>query len=120
MPIALRRGLAIPLWATAFCAVAISEPHRVMPLVMTLIGIAALGSTMRPIIGWFPLSRRHVEGLPSLDETAPPSVLITTRDGDIRTADGAMCTGFMKPDDAADLMRMDDDGGGLLVRAAVA
>jgi hypothetical protein len=68
MPIALRRGLAIPVWAGAFCAVAVSEPHRVMPLLMTLIGIAAVGSTMRPIRRRFPRSPRHVERFLSFDE----------------------------------------------------
>lgn len=121
MPITLRRGLRIPLWAGAFCAVAGSEPYRLMPFLMTLVGIAAVGSTMPAIIRRFPLSRRHVEVFPSLDETPPPPpVLIMTGDVYIRTVDEVKCAGTVKADDAADLMRMDDDGGWHLAQQAAA
>jgi hypothetical protein len=78
MPITLPRGLRIPLWAGAFCAVAVSDPRRMMPLLMTLIGIAAVRFTMPTIMRRFPLSRRHIEVLPSFDEIAPSPVFIMT------------------------------------------
>lgn len=89
MPTTLRPGLTTQLWTGRFCAVAVSKPYRVLPFLMTLIRIAAVGRTMPAIIRRFPLSRRHVEVFPSFDEVPPPAVLIMTGDAYIRTIDEA-------------------------------
>jgi hypothetical protein len=53
MPIALRRELAIPLCAGAFCAVILSEPQRLMPFLTTLLAIAVVGSTLPAMVRRF-------------------------------------------------------------------
>jgi hypothetical protein len=45
MPMVLRRELAIPLWGATFCAVASSEPRRLLPFLVALLGIAMIAST---------------------------------------------------------------------------
>jgi hypothetical protein len=71
MPIVLRRELAIPLWGVAFCAVAFSDPQRVMPFLMALLGIGVIASTIPAIVRRFGPSRRAVEVLLSLDDKLP-------------------------------------------------
>jgi hypothetical protein len=67
----LRRELAIPLWGVAFCAVAFSEPQRVIPLLMALLGVGVITSTIPAIVRRFRASRRAVEVLLSLDDKLP-------------------------------------------------
>lgn len=94
MPIAFRCGLAVPLWAVAFLAVALGAPLRARPLLMTLLAIGVIASTIPAVLRRFGPSRRRVEVLPALTEPSRAAV-----------------TGRAVTIDAADLVRMDDDGG---------
>jgi hypothetical protein len=111
MAIIFHRGVAIPLWAVAFFAVALSAPARVMPSLIALLGIAVIGSTMRPIVRWLRRSRSRVELLPAVDHDPPPARIIMTAGTRTRTVDEAIDAYTPDPDDRADLGRMDDDGG---------
>ena len=112
MAFMFHRGLAIPLWAVAVCAVALSTMPRVMPSVMALLGIAAVGCAMPAIARWLRASRPLVEVLSAVEQhpTRPTGVIMTvgTR---TRTLQDAIEVHVQKAADAVDLVRMDDDGG---------
>lgn len=120
MPVvAFRGGYGIPLWPVALCAVALSAPQRVMPLVITLLGVSVLASAMPAIVRAFRPSRRRVEVLPALDDALPPAASIITES----TRSGALDTAIddrTKTDDTADLVRMDDDGARHMDRSPAA
>jgi hypothetical protein len=88
MLVAFRCGVALPLWAVAFGAVAFGAPQRVLPLLLTLLALGAIASTMPAIARRFGPSGRAVEVLPALRDVPPPPT-----------------------NDTLDLVRMDDDGG---------
>jgi hypothetical protein len=81
MAIVFRRGLVIPVWAIAFCAVALMAPRHLTPSVSALLGIAVIALTMTAMFGWCR----------------------------IRTLDEAVDTRALRMD-ALDLVRTDDDG----------
>jgi hypothetical protein len=116
MPVALRRELAIPLCAGAFCAVVLSEPQRLMPFLTTLFAIAVVGSTLPAMLRWFGPFRRVSEGLPSRDDTSPRAGLIKTAPAHSRRISDATDARIAQAQDEADLMRMDDDGPGHTAR----
>jgi xanthosine utilization system XapX-like protein len=106
MALVFHRGLAIPLWGTALCALALSPPSRPLPAVTALLGIAMAGSMMIAMSRLFGM-RRPV--------TAGCSVA-----GSVGIVTGGMWVGNLQrpspspreeTDDALDLVRMDDDGG---------
>ena len=53
MALVFHRGVAIPLWAVAFCAVALATPPPSLPSVAVLVGIAAAASTMMAMVWWW-------------------------------------------------------------------
>jgi hypothetical protein len=113
MPVvAFRCEHALPLWAVAAGAVAIGAPHRARPLLMTLLAVGAIASTLPAIVRRFGPARRRVEVLPACDDLSPAAGLVITAGTRTRTFDQAMTARMMKRDDTADLVRMDDDGGG--------
>lgn len=114
MALVFHRGLAVPLWAIAFFAVALAAPPRTMPPVTALLGIVVLALTMMAMIQWRRTSRALVEVRPrplTACDGAHAGIIMTaalsvgTR---VRTVDPAPSA----PDDALDLVRMDDDDGG--------
>jgi hypothetical protein len=112
MAFIIHRGLVIPLWAVAVCAVALTTMPGVMPSVIALLGIAVVGRTMPAIARWLRPSRRSVELLPAIDQQPPrPTGIIMTGGTRTRTRHEAVEGRVQKAADAADLVRMDDDGG---------
>jgi hypothetical protein len=112
MPVlAFRCGHALPLWAIASCAVAISAPRGARPFLATLLAVGAIASTLPAIVRRFGPARRGVEVLPAWDDVSPPAGIGITARTRTRTFHEAKAARVMKRDDMADLVRMDDDGG---------
>jgi hypothetical protein len=111
MAFMFHRGLVIPLWAVAVCAVALSTVPRT-PFVIGLLGIVVAACTMPAIFRWLRPSRPSVALLPAVDQdpVRPPGITLTggTR---TRTLEEAIDARIQKAEDAAGLVRMDDDGG---------
>jgi hypothetical protein len=109
MALVFHRGLAIPVWAVVFVAVVVTAPLRPMPPVPVLLGIAVIALTMMAMIQWRRTSRVPVEVRPlRRSDRAHAGIIMTTMSAGrrVRTVDSAPA-----PDDALDLVRMDDDGG---------
>jgi hypothetical protein len=111
MAINFHRCVVIPLWAVAFFAVALSAPPRVMPSLIALLGIVVIGSTMPAIVGWLRTSRPWVHVLPAVVHEPPPGRLMMTASTSSRTLHEVIDANTPDTGDAADLVRMDDDGG---------
>jgi hypothetical protein len=112
MAFVFQRGLAIPVWAVAFVAVALTAPLRPMPPVPVLLGIAVIALTMMAMIQWRRTSRVPVEVRPlRRSDRAHTGIIMTTMSARrrVRTVDSEASA--PAPDDALDLIRMDDDGG---------
>jgi len=95
MLVVFKRELMIPLSAVALCAGALIAPPRMMPVLTTLFGAAMAASLGSLLVGWLRSSRR-------------PSVAVLPP----RDQEPASRPRTQKADDVADLVRMDDDGGG--------
>jgi hypothetical protein len=111
MLIGFHRGLAIPLWAVAFGFVALSAPPRLTPTLIALLGIAAIGATMPAIVRRLRTSHPQVEVLPAVDQDSAPAGIMIAAGMRTRTLGEVIGARTAKTDDAADLVRMDDDGG---------
>ena len=108
--------LAMPLWAIAFFAVALTAPPPAMLfpmppttlLVMVAVGIAAIVFSIPGAIPWLRTSRAVVR-LRSSGHGGHASAAIMAAAGTcVRTLDES---NRGERDDALDLVRMDDDGG---------
>lgn len=82
-----------------------------MPSLIALLGIAVVACTMPAIVRWLRPSRPLVEVLPAVHQDPAPAGIIMTVGTRTRTLDEAIDARTLKADDAADLVRMDDDGG---------
>jgi hypothetical protein len=111
MAFIFHRGVAIPLWAVAFVAVALSAPPRMMPSLIALLGIVVIGSTMPAIVQRLRTSRPWVDVLPAVVHDPPPARIMMTAGTLTRTLDEVIDASTPDTDDTADLVRMDDDGG---------
>jgi high-affinity K+ transport system ATPase subunit B len=112
MAFMIHRGLVIPVWAVAVCAVTLTTMPRLMPSVIALLGIAVVGRTVPAIARWLRPSRRLVEVLPAIDQQpARPTGIIMTGGTRARTFHEVVEGRVQKAADTADLVRMDDDGG---------
>ncbi len=115
MAFAIHRGLAIPLWATAFFAVALTAPPTatlfLMPpttvLAIAAVGIAAIVFLMPRPIPWFPTSRALVR-VPSGHRRQTSATVARAVGPGVRTLDEP---NRRTADDTLALLRMDDDGG---------
>ena len=111
MAFMFHRGLVIPLWAVAAGAVALTTTPRLMPPVIALLGIAVVARTIPAIARWLRPCRGLVELLPAIDQQpARPTGIIMTGSTRTRTLHEALEGRVQKAADAADLLRMDDDG----------
>jgi len=111
MAFMIHRGLVIPVWAVAVCAVTLTTMPRLMPSVIALLGIAVVGRTVPAIARWL-RPRRLVEVLPAIDQQpARPTGIIMTGGTSARTLHEVVEGRVQKAADTADLVRMDDDGG---------
>jgi hypothetical protein len=111
MAIIFHRGLAIPLWAVAFGAIALSTPPPVMPSLTVLLGIAVIAVALPAIVRWRRASRPPVEVLPAVDQDPGGAAIIVNASTCTRSLAEVIDARIVKGDDAADLVRMDDDGG---------
>ena len=106
------RRLAIPLWAIAFFAVALTAPPTatlfMMPattvLAIAAAGIAAIIFLMPGPILWLRTPRARVRVAPSRHRDHVGAAITVATGTVVRTLDE-------RPDYALDLARMDDDGG---------
>ena len=123
MALVFHRRLAIPLWAIAFLTVVLtaSPPATLflMPpttlVVIALVGIALIVFTIPGAIPWLRTSRSLVH-VPPFRHRDKASAAITLAAGTcVRTLDEPNRSA---PDDALDLVRMDDDGGWQMARTA--
>jgi hypothetical protein len=116
MALVFQRKLAIPLWAVAFFAVALTAPPTATPFIMPpttvfailAVGIAAILFLMHGPLPWLRTSRALVRVLPSRDrDQASTAITMAAGTGMRRLDEPNRSTA----DDPLDLHRMDDDGG---------
>ena len=115
------RRLAVPLWAVAFFAVAITAPPTatlfLMPpttvFALAAVGIAAIAFLMPSAITLMRTSRSLVRVAPSRYRDQGSARIVVTAGAGVRTLDAPRET---EADDALALVRMDDDGGWQMTR----
>ena len=107
MAFVFQRRLAIPLWAIAFLAVALTAPPTTV-LAIAAVGIAAIVFVMVGSIPWLRTSRTPVRVVPSRHRERPSTAITLAAGTAVRTLDEPNRNAA---DDALDLVRMDDDGG---------
>jgi hypothetical protein len=117
MALVFHRRLAVPLWAIAFFAVALapSSPATVVltPPITLFVILAVATAAIAGAISWLRTSRSLVRVLSS-GHGIKVSPAITLAAGTcVRTV---VEPNGGTPDDALDLVRMDDDGGWQLLR----
>jgi hypothetical protein len=111
MAFVFHRRLAIPLWAMAFFAVALSTAPATPFLIV--FGVAVIAFTIARLVPWSRTSRSvvHVVSDRQLDKRSAAismnrgTCVRTLEEADVNTAE-----------DAIDLVRMDDDGGWQMAR----
>ena len=121
MAFVFQRRLAIPLWAAAFFAGALTAPSTttlfLMPpttvFAIVALGIAAIVFLVPGPIPWLRTSRAFVRVLPSRDRNQASAAITTAAGTGVRTLDEPNRS---TADDALDLVRMDDDGGWQMTR----
>ena len=112
MLVAFKREVVIPLSAVVLCAAALSASPRMVPAVTALLGVVVAASTASALVRWLRSSRRRsVEVLPAMDEKPSRTGISLTAGARARTLEPAIRPRTQETDDAADLVRMDDDGG---------
>ncbi len=118
MALVFHRGLAVPLWAIAFFAVVLAAPPRPVPPVTVLLGMAVLALTMMAMLQWR-RSRALVHVAPvTRPDRAHAGIIMTTVSARQRGWTVDRAPSAPAPDDALDLVRMDDDGGWQMAREA--
>ena len=113
MALEFDRGLAIPLWAIAFCAVALSSPSRLLPLVSALLGIGVIAPILMTVVRRLGMVPPVValEALARRDPRFVPLILNSGSGTKGRIVASASQARTEEANDALDLVRMDDDGG---------
>jgi hypothetical protein len=113
MAFVFHRQLGIPLWAMAFFAVALTAPPPARRSLITVLGIAVIAFTIRGLVPWLRASRSivqvHSDGERQTRRT--PTTVVAA--ASVRALDEA---NRITPEDALDLVRMDDDGGWQMAR----
>jgi hypothetical protein len=114
MALVFHQGLAIPLWAIALCAIALTSPSGPLPAVTALLAIGLIASMMMVIGRRLATPPPLIVGRPVPRRGTRPVGLIAS------VVTGGMCVGTLQgpsempteeTNDALDLVRMDDDGG---------
>ena len=122
MAFVAHRRFAIPLWAVAFCTIALTAPppatlFQLPPAAqfpIAAVGIAAIVFSMRGGIpwframGWLRTSRAIAPVRPSGYRDSARAAIVVAAGTCVRTLDQP---NRIERDDALDLIRMDDDGG---------
>jgi hypothetical protein len=89
-----------------------------MPSPVALLWLAVAVSALPEVLRWWRSSRSVGEVLWAVDTNAPPVGVLVTAGAPTRTRDDANPARALEADDAADLVRMDDDGGSQMMVAA--
>jgi hypothetical protein len=105
------RLLVIPLCAVALAASAVSAPFGMLVSLIAVLGIALIVFPRSAIVRWLCPSRPLVEVLPHLRQNPEPARSAMTAGTRARTFDEVIDARAVTTDEAADLLRMDDDGG---------
>lgn len=108
MAFVFHRRLAIPLWAMAFFAVALTAPPPATLSLIVVLGIVMIAFTISGLVPWLRASAPVVQVLSNGQRP--------TRSAASRVITGACVRTLDEPyrstaHDALDLVRMDDDGG---------
>lgn len=113
MAFVFHRRLAIPLWAMAFFAVALTAPPPATPFLMAVFGGAVIAFTIAGLVPWSRTSRpvAHVVSDRQLDKRS--AAISVNRGTCVRTLEEANANTAQDP---IDLVRMDDDGGWQMAR----
>lgn len=115
MALVFQRGLSIPLWAVALGVVALASPSRLLLSVAAAWGIALIASMMMTFI-WRMGMRRPAVAVAPIEGGDPGACDVLPRVGTSATRAAAFESGRKaraeQANDASDLVRMDDDGGG--------
>jgi hypothetical protein len=109
MAFMLSRRLAIPAWAIAVGLVALSSASSVMLSIAALLSVAVVGLALPAIGRWLRRSPGLIEGVPVGGQCAAPPAALVTAQAWTRTMEHPADARALA--DAADLGRMDDDGG---------
>jgi hypothetical protein len=106
------RLLVIPLCAVALAASAVSAPFDMLVSLIAVLGIALVGFPRSAIVRWLYPSRPLVEVLPPLQQNPEPARSVMSAGTRARTFDEVIdARAVTAADEAADLLRSDDDGG---------
>jgi hypothetical protein len=103
------RVLAIPLWTIGLAALVLSAPSDMRLSLIALLWLSLVVFTMPTMVQWLRPSRPLVEVLPSLRPNPARARGLLTAGARARTLEEAV--DGREADEAADLFRMDDDGG---------
>jgi hypothetical protein len=112
MAFVFQRQLGIPLWAMAFFAVALTATPSARPSLMAVLGIAVIAFTIGGLVPWLGASRWIVQ-VHSNGERHKRTPIIVVAAASVRALDEPNRN---TPQDALDLVRMDDDGGWQMAR----
>jgi hypothetical protein len=108
MPFVFHRRVALPLWPMVFFMVAVAASPSATPLLVAVVGIAAIAWTAAGLVPRLRRARSAV--VASHRRRHNRSAALSTAGGAcVRTPDEPY--GRSTAQDALDLVRMDDDGG---------
>ena len=121
MAIVFQRGVALPVAMGIVGAAALSAvPTGLMPSATMVVAIAAMTLTIEAAVRWRRAAGPRVDGRPSVGRRSsaphrragdPGCTEITIMSGAREQTLDEAIAGVQGADDAADLLRMDDDGG---------
>lgn len=113
MAFAFHHRLALPLWAIAFFAVALTAPPPATPFLMAVFGVAVIALTIAGVVPWSRISRPVVHVVSHRQLGKKSAAISIDRGTCVRTLEEADVN---TAEDAIDLLRMDDDGGWQMAR----
>jgi len=113
MALVFHRRLAIPLWAMAFFAVALTASPPATPFVMAILGVAVIALTIAGLVPWLRTSWSVVHVVSHRQHDKSSAAISIDRGTCVRTLDEANTN---TAEDALDLVRMDDDEGWQMAR----
>jgi hypothetical protein len=113
MAFVFHRQLAIPLWAMVFFAVAFTAPPPARRSLIAVLGIAMVAFTIGGLVPWLRASRSIVQVHSNGERHTRRTPIKVVAAACVRALDEPNRN---TPQDALDLVRMDDDGGWQMAR----